>query len=296
MNQQLTVREAYLEASSFLNKTKNQNTQDPSQVCRWMLEALFEWKHNDFFLRWNEPFPMDKSEQWQDMLNRKTAGEPVQYIIGSQEFYGYNFKVTPSVLIPRPETEILVEKMMQECRHIWQHGEPIIADVGTGSGIIPTTLAINNPSWKFIAIDISDQALHIAKENALAHEVKEQIEFVQGDLLEPLIESKREIDVLISNPPYIPSKDMQELQTEVKDFEPSNALDGGTDGLYFYEKMIKQISELSKIPKVVGFEVGQGQTKEVAAWLKQLNQWNEVYIVDDLAGIGRHVLAIRGEL
>ncbi|NBI30641.1 peptide chain release factor N(5)-glutamine methyltransferase [Chengkuizengella marina] len=292
MNQQMSVREAFIEASSFLKESNNKNTQEPSQVCRWMLEALLEWKHNDFYLRWHEPFPIEKREKWKDMLNRKAKGEPVQYIIGIQEFYGLNFKVTDAVLIPRPETEILVEKMMQECRQLWRDREPVIADIGTGSGIIPITLAVHNPSWEFIAVDISDQAIQVAKQNAKKHNVMNQIEFVQGDLLFPLIENNIEIDVLISNPPYIPSQDMKDLQIEVKDYEPLNALEVGGDGLYFYEKMIKQLSDLPKYPKIVGFEVGQGQAKQVAEWLQSLNHWNEVYIVKDLADIERHVVAI----
>ncbi|MFS1510910.1 peptide chain release factor N(5)-glutamine methyltransferase [Chengkuizengella sp. SCS-71B] len=296
MSQQMSVREAFLEASSFLKETDSKNTQDPSQVCRWMLEALLDWKHNDFYLRWHEPFPHNKRQKWKDMLNRKAEGEPVQYIIGNQEFFGLTFKVTHSVLIPRPETEILVEKMMQECRQMWQDSKPVIADIGTGSGIIPITLAVHNPSWELIAVDISDQAIEVAKQNAIKNNVMNQIEFVQGDLLHPLIENKREVDVLISNPPYIPSKDMKDLQIEVKDFEPLNALDGGGDGLYFYDKMIRQLSDLPVYPKIVGLEVGQGQAKQVAEWLQSLNQWNEVYVVKDLAGIGRHVVAVNHKM
>ncbi|UUZ97596.1 peptide chain release factor N(5)-glutamine methyltransferase [Paenibacillus sp. P25] len=138
-------------------------------------------------------------------MERKASGEPVQYIVGEQEFYGLPFKVTPAVLIPRPETELLVEQIVRIGRRLWGEGAaPRVADIGTGSGAIAVSLAVQCPGWQVMASDISPSALEVARENAARHRVEERVAFVEGDLLGPWIERGERLDAVVSNPPYIP--------------------------------------------------------------------------------------------
>lgn len=288
----LTLREAYVQASSFFES--KQIGQDPQRTARWLLEYFTGYRLSELMLRWDEPFPEDRIEQWRQALERKGKGEPVQYIIGEQEFYGLPFAVNPDVLIPRPETEILVEEVLKLAEGRFKDSNPTVADIGTGSGAIAVTVAAKAPGWdRIIASDLSAGALKTAKENAARHQVLHKITFVQGDLMQPLIEQSVVIDVLVSNPPYIPSKDIPLLQAEVKDYEPVLALDGGEDGLEVYRRLFEQMSQLDVPPAWVGLEVGQGQSAAVKEMMEQLKLWDVVETVRDLSGIERHVIAKR---
>lgn len=294
MNQQMTIREAYLQASSFLEKTDSE--QDARQVARLLLEYLLGWDRSRLLLHWDDPFPQEKLETWQDALNRKAKGEPVQYITGEQEFYGLSFHVTPAVLIPRPETELLVEAVLNWGQRIGeQEGRErlTVADIGTGSGILSVTLAWHRPNWQLSAVDLSAEALHIAQGNAVNHGVAERIEFLQGDLLQPLVKRQLYLDILVSNPPYIPTFELADLQTEVIGFEPRLALDGGKDGLDCYRRMIYQLKQLPRLPKIIAFEVGQGQAEDVGRMIQEV--YPHVEYIKDFAGIARHVMGI-GEM
>ncbi|WP_235427018.1 peptide chain release factor N(5)-glutamine methyltransferase [Cohnella kolymensis] len=210
---------------------------------------------------WREPFPASKQEAWLQLLARKQAGEPVQYITGRQYFYGRAFEVSPAVLIPRPETELLAEAVLEIGDRLWPEAgaHPVVLDVGTGSGILAVTFAAERPSWKVIASDLSTDALLMAQRNASSHDTGDRISFVRGDLLTPFTaaESGTPIDILVSNPPYIPSSDIPGLQREVKDYEPRLALDGGEDGLNPYRQMASQLRLLPRLPRLVAWEMGR---------------------------------------
>jgi release factor glutamine methyltransferase len=233
----------------------------------------------------------------------------VQYIIGEQEFYGRPFEVTPDVLIPRPETELLVEAILQYGAELWPDGtvapseaaldgagdawaraaRPLTAvDIGAGSGAISVTLAAEAPAWRVCAGDISPAALAVAERNALRNGTA--VDFRLGDLLEPF--AGMETDILVSNPPYIPGEDIAGLQREVRDHEPRTALDGGADGLDPYRRMMEQLALFPAPPRLIGFELGFGQAEQVAALLEAAGHWNEIITINDLAGIPRHVLGI----
>ncbi|SDE33303.1 release factor glutamine methyltransferase [Paenibacillus sp. UNCCL117] len=306
----LTIREAYAEASSFLRQS---GVGEPESNAERLLEHVLGETRSGMLLRWAEPFPAERESQWRQLLARKAAGEPVQYIIGEQEFYGLPFRVGPAVLIPRPETELLVEEVVRLGRQLWPGadkgpanrsaaageerqaaaaaGPPVVCDVGTGSGAIAVVLAAQCPGWRVLGSDISAAALETAKDNAARLGVADRIEWAEGDLLRPWIERGVRIDILVSNPPYIPEEDEAGLQPEVRLFEPPSALYGGEDGLVLYRRMIAQLAELPAFPRIVAFEVGMGQAEVVQAWLRQAGEWEEVRIIDDLAGIGRHVIA-----
>jgi release factor glutamine methyltransferase len=291
MNEQpMTAREAYIQASSFL---RQEQIPDAAICAELLLQHLLQWDRQMMLQRWDEPFPQEQGTAWQALVERKAAGEPVQYIVGEQEFYGLRYQVTPAVLIPRPETELLVEQIIERGKALWPEGTPTVVDIGSGSGAIPITIALQCPAWLVMSSDISVKALEVARKNAEYHGVAERIYYAQGDLLETYIRNEVRIDILVSNPPYIPSADIEELQSEVKGYEPRLALDGGQDGLMLYRRMVEEMKRLPAYPRLVGFEVGQGQTTEVAAMLADLKVWNQIDIIEDLAGIARHVIASR---
>lgn len=221
---------------------------------------------------------------YNEMINRRLQGVPLQYITGHQEFMALDFKVNPHVLIPRQDTEVLVETLM---KHIGKHsaGNIGILDIGTGSGCIAVSLAYYIKNCLVTAVDISDGALALAQQNAAALGVGSRIDFLKGNLFEGL-EGKK-FDVIASNPPYIPSFEIDGLQTEVKDHEPLAALDGGTDGLDFYRRIIEKAPLYLKEEGLLAFEVGFGQSQAVSSLMKK--SFKDIGIVRDLAQIERVV-------
>jgi release factor glutamine methyltransferase len=291
MNEQpMTAREAFIQASSFL---RQKQIPDAAICAELLLQHLMQWDRSTMLLRWEEILPQERMPTWLQMVDRKAAGEPVQYIIGMQEFYGLHFQVSPAVLIPRPETELLVEQVIQRGHKLWPIGSPQLVDIGSGSGAIPISIAAHCPLWQVSSSDISLAALEVARENAKLNGVAAQIHFLQSDLLESYVQGKKHIDILVSNPPYIASADIDELQLEVSNFEPRLALDGGADGLILYRRMCEQMKLLPAFPRLVAFEVGQGQTDLVSRMLAELKVWEQIDVIDDYSGIARHVIATR---
>ncbi|WP_079914198.1 peptide chain release factor N(5)-glutamine methyltransferase [Paenibacillus sp. 32352] len=290
VERKLTIREAYVEASSFL---QGHEVSEASNCAELLLQHLLGWSRSEMLLRWQEMFPVELEGQWCELLKRKAAGEPVQYIIGEQDFYGRTFKVTPAVLIPRPETELLVEQVVMLGTELWpsQEASPLVADIGAGSGAIAVSLAAERPSWRLMSSDISSAALAVAKANAERLGVAGRISFLEGDLLAPYIQQGLRLDAVVSNPPYIPEEDEGGLMPEVRLFEPASALYGGKDGLVLYRRLIAQLKELTSMPSLVGLEVGMGQAKVVSDMLAALEAWDGIRLVPDLAGIDRHVIA-----
>lgn len=289
MKPEQSIREAYVEASSFLSAHQ---VMEPESNSRLLLEWVLGVEGSAFYMAMFEPFPYDKQQVWQDAIMRKVAGEPAQYIIGEQEFYGERFKVTPAVLIPRPETELLVEavvKIGQQLMIEQADESPFVcADIGTGSGAIALTIARMCPTWEVWASDISPNALSIARQNSIQQHTP--IHWHEGNLLEPF--AGQHIDILVSNPPYIPDEDILALQPEVKDYEPMTALAGGPDGLGPYRIMMAQLALLPDLPKLIGFELGIGQAQDVADMVRDAG-YERIEIIADLAGIERHVIGIK---
>ncbi|WP_211147069.1 peptide chain release factor N(5)-glutamine methyltransferase [Paenibacillus dokdonensis] len=300
MSPKQTIREAFIEASSFLTAC---GVTEPQRSAQLLLEHVLKLEGAAYYMALTEPFPAECREPWEQAVSRRGAGEPAQYITGEQEFYGIPFEVTPAVLIPRPETELLVEAVLTQAKRLWPQGampsgdanggdgalRPLeCADIGTGSGAIAVTLALQAPRWHVRASDISQGALQVAARNAAANGA--QVAFLEGNLLEPFAGGW--LDILVSNPPYIPAADIDGLQREVRDHEPRTALDGGTDGLGPYRLMMEQLPLLQAPPRLIGFELGQGQAQDVAELLRAAGHWDEIIIVPDLAGIERHVLGV----
>jgi release factor glutamine methyltransferase len=306
MSEVKSIREAFAEASSFLSQS---GCNEPQRSAQLLLEHVLGLSGAAYLMALADPFPAAVKEVWEAGVARRSMGEPVQYIIGEQEFYGRSFEVTPDVLIPRPETELLVEAILQYGAELWPDGtvapseaaldgagdawaraaRPLTAvDIGAGSGAISVTLAAEAPAWRVCAGDISPAALAVAERNALRNGTA--VDFRLGDLLEPF--AGMETDILVSNPPYIPGEDIAGLQREVRDHEPRTALDGGADGLDPYRRMMEQLALFPAPPRLIGFELGFGQAEQVAALLEAAGHWNEIITINDLAGIPRHVLGI----
>ena len=238
--------------------------------------------------------PLSPHEQqiYTVLIERRLAHEPIQYITGTQEFFGLALHVTPATLIPRPETELLVEATLAYLAQIPpSHDRPIsLADVGTGSGAIAIALATHLPGARVVAIDLSDAALGIARRNAATHRLADRIRFVAADLLAGVAPPELPFDAIVSNPPYIPQTDRSSLHPQVRDHEPATALFAGLDGLDIYRRLIPQAA-LALIPGgLLAMEIGAGQQAELD---RLLTGWRDVQFLDDLQGIPRVVLARR---
>ena len=232
----------------------------------------------------------DQQAAYDALIQRRAANEPIQYITGEQEFYGLALRVTPAVLIPRPETELLVEAVLTEVKQGGLKSALRILDVGTGSGAIAIALAHNLPSAQIIAVDLSGTALEVAVVNTARHQLMDRIQFIESDLLEGLASDGLPFDVIVSNPPYVPANDRASLHPQVRDYEPGVALFAGADGLDIYRRLIPQARAALLPNGLLALEIGHGQREAIASLL---SGWNEVRFVDDLQQIARIAVARR---
>ena len=234
-----------------------------------------------------------QQQRFADLVTQRRQRVPFAYLRGTQEFYGLEFIVTPDVLIPRPETELLVELALQQAARILQTQSAVtLADVGTGSGCIPVAILKNQAQAQAVAVDISRAALKVAQRNALRHAVTTRLRLVQADLLS--CAHPNQFDIIVSNPPYIPSEDVGVLQPEVAHYEPRSALDGGNDGLFFYRQLVQQAKRALKPNGWLWVELGRGQTQDVSV-LMQNAGYTDLQTYRDLAGIERVVGGGRSE-
>lgn len=222
-----------------------------------------------------------EKDRYQELLEQRKKRIPLQYILGKQEFFGRTFQVGEGVLIPRQETEILVEEALKKIR-----GQEKVLDLCTGSGCVIISLKLQEPSVLAVGSDVSLKALAVAKENA--KRLGAQVEFCQGDLFEK-IEGKYHL--ILSNPPYIPSKVIETLQEEVRIYEPRLALDGEEDGLSFYRRMVKEAGDYLHPGGWLLFEIGHDQGRQVADLMEE-NGYVQVAVKKDLAGLDRVVLGM----
>lgn len=233
-------------------------------------------------IHFNQSLSDDLIAQFQTYIHRRATGEPLQYIVGKQAFYGLEFEVTPAVLIPRPETELLVEETLRLAADL---AAPIVCDVGTGSGCIAVTVARELATAQVIATDISPAALAVARRNAERNGVLERIEFIESDLLGNVSPSLK-ADFMLSNPPYIAASEMPTLQREVRDWEPHLALTDFADGLQFYRRLLAEAPNFLKPGGYLIFEMGYQQAATIKA-LVEPNVWRAPKAWRDLQGIER---------
>lgn len=231
-----------------------------------------------------------QENEFRRLLERRASGEPVAYITGRREFMGLEFLVGPAVLIPRPETELLVEKALKFLKPL---PAPVVVDVGAGSGAISVSLAVLLDSARVYATDISREALAVAGKNAARHGVAARVEFLPGDLLDPLLKIQGfRADLVAANLPYVPSGEIPLLMKGVRDFEPHFALDGGPDGLDQYRRLIPQAREILRDGGHLLMEIAPGQGAELT---KILGSGWKVEVFHDLAGRERLVVAKKPE-
>lgn len=281
-----TVREAWREASSFL---RQKGITSPEFEAEYMMRRILGVDRAQFFAGMEEPWPSALACKLGEWTDRRVQGEPLQYIVGDQAFFGRIFEVEPGVLIPRPETELLTEAVLEEGTAIFAERPLHVVEVGTGSGAIAITLALEKPHWQITAIDLSGPALDVAKRNARRFGVEDRIVWVQGSFLEPLRQEYPPVDILVSNPPYIPADEIGKLEKTVSHYEPHLALNGGADGLDAYRALVRQLSEWPVCPELIAFEIGADQGAEVARLLQGMKNAVQIEVKQDLAGRDRIV-------
>jgi release factor glutamine methyltransferase len=232
---------------------EERNIPSPRVDAEWILAHVFKIKRLEIYLRFAQPLEKHELETIRTLVIRRANREPLQYILGNTEFYGYTLNVNENVLIPRPETEFLVERIIKEVPK-----DSKFLDIGTGSGAISITLAKELDSSNITALDISEQALETAKSNAELNDVK--INFVLGNLLPEKIEK---YDVIISNPPYIDEEDYKTLEPEITRYEPKLALVAEEKGLILYKKILQQAGAYLNENGVIYFEIGEKQAEAI---------------------------------
>jgi release factor glutamine methyltransferase len=271
---------------------KNGGITNASNEAIWILEGVSGHSRLALLSEGEATLPVQCLAVANALLERRVKHEPLQYVLGTQEFCGFDFEVGPGVLIPRPETELLVE---ESCKRLSSVEKPLVADIGTGSGCIAVTLALKMPSARVVAIDNYPVPLEIAKKNVLHHKVDDRVDLVQGNLLEPL-EARGEdgkFSAIISNPPYICSEEISNLSIDVRDFEPSEALDGGQDGLKWYRLILATAWKFLRPRGLVSFEVGCGQAQAVCHLAEENGHYHVSDVVRDFSGIERVVCCER---
>lgn len=259
-------------------------------VAKVLFYHLADKQPHELYLMYDEEVGSELEAKFLAGMEEYYQGKPIQYIKGVENFFGRDFKVNEDVLIPRYETEELVENILYRIDDYFAEYQSItLCDVGTGSGAIATSLALEEPRLKVFATDISLKAVTVAKDNA--KNLGANIEFMVGDMLEPLLENEIKVDIFVSNPPYIPQE--QEIEAMVKDNEPHVALFGGNDGLYFYRKIFQGVEPLLQERALLAFEMGFDQRELMEAALQEYFPNDPHEIIKDINGKDRMLFIYR---
>lgn len=267
------------------------NVEAPRLTAELLLGHVLGWDRVRILSNLRAPLAEEHANRFQALVQRRAGGEPLQYITGVQEFYGLSFLVSPAVLIPRPETEVLVEKAVSLIASRAPREVVHFVDVGTGSGCIAVSVAREVPRCSGWAVDISREALAIAQGNAVRHEVAARIQFICCDLLDSFV-SAPTFDFILSNPPYVSQADAATLPRVVGDYEPHVALFSGESGLETYRRLIPQAAARLLPAGYFLLEVGAGQSDQVARLVEQQGLFLEG-ILEDIQGIPRCIVAHR---
>ena len=278
----MNVKETLNVASEELMKIGSLDARLEAEV---LLRHVLKIDRATMFRDLDEDVSIEDSGNIASLVKRRTQREPLAYITGAKEFYGLPFVVSEEVLIPRQETELLVDTAIVQAKSL-DKSEISIVDVGTGSGAIAVSLALNIPTSSVIAVDISESALTIADDNRRAHGLYSRVKLRRGNLLEPIVEK---IDILVSNPPYIRSDKLPSLQEEVLQ-EPMVALDGGYDGLELIKKLLFQAVDKMSNPSVILFEIDSDQAAEAVKLSQQFFPSAITTVLKDLSNNERAVL------
>jgi release factor glutamine methyltransferase len=278
----VTLRQSLTEAAAAL-ATDPQLDEHARRDAERLLLHVLQIDRATLLAHPDRSLTSDQLAAYDAAIARRLGHEPIQYITGQQEFFGLQLKVTPATLIPRPETEILVEAVLDRL----PHDRPVrILDIGTGTGAIALALAVHLPQAEITAIDLSSKALEVARENAVTHHLDNRIRFLKSDLLAALSQEEQTatFDAIVSNPPYIPDSDNAQLHPQIRDHEPHTALFAGPSGLDIYRRLIPEARAALKPGGLLALEMGHGQRDALAALLAD---WHSVTFLNDLQQIPR---------
>ncbi len=239
------------------------------------------------------PLDADEARRYFELVTQRAAGTPTQYLTGKQEFWGLEFEVTPAVLIPRPETEHVVEVAVERLGKELANASLRIADVGTGSGCIAVALAHEFPRAEIFATDISADALAVAARNVARHNLAGRVHFIECNLLRAFANEHGTFDLIVSNPPYVARDEEVQLQREVREHEPHGALFCGATGTEIYAPLVNQAAGLLKPGGFLVLEIGYGALDRVRPLFSDSSAWTEIHVANDLAGIPRVISAKR---
>ena len=286
---QATLGEVITEARWLLEQA---GIESAEQEALWIVEHVLRLPVHHVLTNRDRVLSLTELTVMRGLLERRAAREPLQYILGTQGFCGLEFHVSPAVLIPRPETELLVEHVAQR---IPTERQATIVDACTGSGCIAVAIARLRPRARVIATDLSSSSLAVARQNATRHEVCERITWLEGDLLRPLAEKGLEgqIDVIVSNPPYIAEVEWVTLQPEVRLFEPRGALVAGPQGTELHERLLQESSCFLASGGALIMEIGDGQARAMRQIVEQMPGYRFHRLVYDEAGLERVVIVER---
>jgi release factor glutamine methyltransferase len=254
---------------------KTKAFENPKQEIEWLLCDLLGLKRIDLYVKFEDKinnFKLNKLKSW---IKRRLKREPLQYITGETEFYGLKFKITPQALIPRPETERLVDLTLLS---IGNNSDLKLLEIGAGSGCVSIAISNNNPMVNILSLDISKDALELAETNAKLNNCK-NITFLEMDFLNDIPEDK--FDILISNPPYIPRNEIENIMPEVKNFEPRIALTDNGDGLTFYHRIAKKAKNLINPNGLILLEVGLGEHPQKVLSLFKKSGFDQLELIKD---------------
>jgi release factor glutamine methyltransferase len=286
----VTVLEAIQRGAEFL---AGKGVDSPRLQAELLLAHVLKLRRMDLYLRFDRSLAEPEVGALRELMKRRGKREPLQHIVGSTSFCGLEIQVNSSALVPRPETELLAEKGWQFLLERAKNAsDPLNAfDLGTGSGCIAIAMAKNCPTLQVLAVDISQAALELAQKNAALHGFSERIRFLQADAFDAP-DLNGSFDLLISNPPYIPSAEIETLQAEVREFDPRRALDGGIDGLDFYRRLAVNAGSWLKPGGKMMLEFGDGQAEAVSDILRQQN-WIVESVIEDYAQKARLLVGSR---
>ncbi len=279
-----TIRETLAMATETLRMN---GLETPRLDAEVIMAAVLNLSRPDLYIKSEDAVSPERLTKYFSLVERRAAREPVAYITGVKEFMSLPFRVNRDVLVPRPETELLVEEALAI--------KPLrIIDVGTGSGAIAVSMAYYLPGSRVTAIDISAEALAVARHNAVLHGVAGRVTFLKGNLVDPLVKSEHYgcFDLVAANLPYIPSSEMDNLPVDVRGYEPAKALDGGPGGLEKYRELCPRAFELLKTGGAILLEIGYGQAVQLLAFLTGVGYQN-IQVIRDLAGLERLVKAYK---
>jgi len=277
----VTIREALRAGSRILADAQIRTVE---QDTRLLLQSATGLSLAQILAHPETVLPIDQEERFTQLVHRRADFYPLQYLVGEQEFYGRSFVVTPDVLIPRPETELLVERAVEQLKS-FEQDEIRVVDIGTGSGCVSVTLALENQRVRMTATDISEAALDVARANASRHGCLDRIEFLVGDTLEPVRTRLGQFSLIVSNPPYV-SVDSEQVDVSVALYEPRQAVFAGPSGLEIYFKIFDQARALLSPGGFLILELGYGVLSGVRAAGEQ-HGWILDSVAEDLAGIDR---------